>query len=341
MTAGEIKSRPNKAARARKVVVLATGGTIAGLASAVKARAGSAGVGARGGSRGGGPGYVAALVGVDALLDGARRPRGVGVESEQVAQLDSKDMTHAVWRALALRCRHHLARRDVSGVVITHGTDTMEETAYFLHRVLGPLRKPVLLTGAMRPADAPDADGPAHVRRALQLAAGKSSRPGRKADGATASAGVWVVWGQTVLHAAGVSKVHPTRLQAFADVSIVSRATRPHFKDLPTADTWPRVAVVYSHAGATGAVVDALIPLRGQAKVDGLVVVGTGDGSVHHALQAALERACRQGVAVRLATRCAQATSGVTGVEQGQGYKVAAHPSPVKARIDLMIELMS
>src|SRR5580765_4402843 len=122
------------------VVVLGTGGTIAGAARDATDNVG----------------YVAAQRGVAELLREvpalAAPPDGAPIEAEQVAQLDSKDMTHAVWRTLALRCAHHLARPEVAGIVVTHGTDTLEETAWFLQRVLAPADKPIVLTAAMRPA---------------------------------------------------------------------------------------------------------------------------------------------------------------------------------------------
>src|SRR5690348_6482601 len=118
-----------------KLVVLATGGTIAGRA--VSASDNLA--------------YQSAQIGVAQLLAGVPCPAGFALEGEQVAQIDSKDMDFAVWRALAQRCAHWLARDEVAGLVVTHGTDTLEETAFFLQSVLAPA-KPVVLTGAMRPA---------------------------------------------------------------------------------------------------------------------------------------------------------------------------------------------
>ncbi len=119
----------------RRIVVLGTGGTIAGRADSAQDNLG----------------YRAAEVGVDDLLRGVPRAHGLALVTEQVAQVDSKDMDFPVWLALAGRCAHWLGREDVAGIVITHGTDTMEETAFFLQSVLAPAR-PVVLTGAMRPA---------------------------------------------------------------------------------------------------------------------------------------------------------------------------------------------
>ena len=128
------------------LVVLATGGTIASRAADALDNVG----------------YRSAQLGVDDLL--RVLPGGVplAVEGEQVAQLDSKDMDHATWQQLLRRVAHHLARPQVQGLVITHGTDTLEETAWLLQRVLAP-RKPVVLTAAMRPATSLQADGPQNL----------------------------------------------------------------------------------------------------------------------------------------------------------------------------------
>src|SRR5512144_2229850 len=108
------------------VVVLGSGGTMAGTSADALDNVG----------------YSAARLGVAQLLQAVPALAEVPLEAEQVAQLDSKDMSHAVWRELALRCTHHLARPEVAGIVVTHGTDTLEETAWFLQRVLAPA-KPV------------------------------------------------------------------------------------------------------------------------------------------------------------------------------------------------------
>ena len=106
-----------------------------------------------------GVGYTAAQLSIEDLLAAVPALKGRRLEALQVAQLDSKDMDFATWQRLAAAVQQHLARPEVAGVVITHGTDTLEETAYFLHRVLAP-SKPVVLTAAMRPATALAPDGP-------------------------------------------------------------------------------------------------------------------------------------------------------------------------------------
>src|ERR1017187_2879725 len=144
----------------KKIVLLGTGGTIAGSAADADDNVG----------------YTAAQLGVEQLLQATPdlAKATYAVVAEQVAQVDSKDMSFAVWRLLALRCAHWLAQSDVQGIVITHGTDTLEETAFFLRLVL-PANltacKPVVLTCAMRPASARFPDGPQNLSDAFVVAA--------------------------------------------------------------------------------------------------------------------------------------------------------------------------
>ncbi|QOF81394.1 asparaginase [Variovorax sp. 38R] len=308
----------------RRVVVLGTGGTIAGKAA----------------SSGDNIGYTAGQVGVADLLGGIEAPAGVTLVAEQVAQLDSKDMDADTWRQLAARCAHWLAQPDVAGIVVTHGTDTLEETAFFLHAVLAPA-KPVVLTCAMRPATALSPDGPQNVRDALVVA----STPGAK--------GVTVVCAGTVHSGLDVQKVHTYRLDAFASgdagpVGYVEEGEVRRVRAWPqgaSADAarldavskpWPRVEIVMSHAGASGAIVEALL-LPSAEPLRGLVVAATGNGTVHHALEAAALKAQDAGVAVLRATRC---TNGRILPKPGDGLRDAGALTPVKARVALALELL-
>ena len=311
----------------QKIVVLGTGGTIAGTSA----------------QAGDNIGYTAAQVGVAQLLaavPGLQAMAGT-LLTEQVAQIDSKDMDGEVWRALALRCAHHLADPDVRGIVITHGTDTLEETAWFLHQVLDA-RKPVVLTCAMRPATALAPDGPQNLLDAVAVA----TAPG--------ACGVVMVAAGEVHGARHVQKVHPYRVNAFAsgDVGplgfVEEGAVRLAQNWPPALDgkaqaaierianivTWPRVEIVVSHAGATGAVVDALV----RDGVQGLVVACTGNGTIHHALEAALLRAQSAGVKVVRSTRC---PLGQMLPKPGDVLPDSHGLSPVKARIALMLDLLS
>ena len=305
-----------------KVVILGTGGTIAGTTSA---RAGD------------NVGYLAAQIGVDTLAAGLPVPAGVELETEQVAQLDSKDMEFEVWRVLAQRVGCHVRRADVAGVVITHGTDTLEETAYFLQRVLAPA-KPVVLTAAMRPATALSADGPQNLADAVTLAA------------TSGASGVLVSLCGAVHAAVGVRKMHPYRTDAFGsgDVGALAhvedgqlRLHRPWPTGEPLGLTglpadpqrWPWVEIVTSHAGAVARLVQALVAQG----VQGIVVAGSGNGKVHHALEEALLQAQAAGVQVLRSTRC---LDGCVLRRPDDVLPDAGALTPVQARIELMLRLM-
>jgi len=313
----------------RRVVVLGAGGTIAGRAS----RAGD------------NIGYTAGQVGVADLLGGIEAPDGVVLFAEQVSQIDSKDMSFAIWQKLAQRCAHWLAQADVAGIVITHGTDTLEETAFFLQSVLAP-SKPVVLTCAMRPATALSPDGPQNVRDAIVVAAA----PGAQ--------GVVAVCAGTVHSAFDVQKVHTYRLDAFdsgdggplayveeAAVRVLRnwpepQAATPVFDLVANAASWPRVEILVSHAEARGAIVDALVAERKRGAADavqGLVLAATGNGTLHHELEAAALRAQAEGVAVVRATRCMQ---GRILPKPNDALRDAGALTPVKARIALALELL-
>ncbi|KQU90159.1 L-asparaginase [Variovorax sp. Root318D1] len=316
----------------RRVVVLGTGGTIAGRAA----------------SGGDNIGYTAGQVAVADLLGDIDAPEGVVLEAEQVAQLDSKDMGFDVWLQLARRCALFLSDPDVAGVVITHGTDTIEETAFFLQAVLAT-GKPVVLTCAMRPASSLSPDGPQNVRDAIAVAA----TPGAQ--------GVTVVCAGSIHGALDVQKVHTYRPDAFSSgdagpVGYVEEGDVRLLRTWPSSPAsgpskilamkagealrWPRVEIVTSHAGASGAIVDLLLQERaaGVAEpVRGLVLAATGNGTVHYALEAAALRAQDAGVAVLRATRCA---NGRILPKADDRLRDAGALTPVKARIALMLELL-
>jgi L-asparaginase len=319
----------------RKLVFLGMGGTIAGSS----------------GSANDNVGYQAGQVGVVELLAaipalkvalGDHEPL-----SEQVAQLDSKDLSKDHWRVLALRTLHYLAMPEVSAVVITHGTDTLEETAFFLSRVL-PVEllrsKPVVLTCAMRPATSLAPDGPQNVLDAVATALNSGTR------------GVVVVCAGTVHCARDVQKVHSYRVNAFDSGDSgplgfveeqVVRWTHPcdvaseGIVSFPleklSLEPWPWVEIILSHAGVSGTTVRALCSMI-EPVLAGIVVAGSGNGTIHHELEAALRDAIKQGVQVVRSTRCSQGRV-VTGSTEFE-FAHSKGLSPVKARIAMMLELM-
>lgn len=313
----------------KKIVVLGTGGTIAGTADAASDNIG----------------YTAARLGVDELLRAVCPAGEFGYEvvSEQVAQLDSKDMGPTVWRALHQRVSYWMSDTDVRGIVITHGTDTLEETAWFLQLALEPrdlLAKPVVLACAMRPASALTPDGPQNLMDALAVVTTPEAR------------GVVAVCAGIVHAARDVMKVHPYRVNAFdsgdaGPLAYVEEGAVRMVKEWPLApktsypaavpfyagDDWPWVELVMSYAGARGALVDGLV-LNG---VQGLVVASTGNGSLHEHLHASLKLAVAAGIPVVRATRC---QLGRILARAGDDLAASDGLSPVKARISMMLALM-
>jgi L-asparaginase len=307
------------------VVVLGTGGTIAGTAASAADNVG----------------YTAAQLGAAQLVAAVPALAGVPIEVEQIAQVDSKDMGFAIWRALAVAVGRHLARPEVGGIVITHGTDTLEETAYFLQRVLAPT-KPVVLVAAMRPATSLQADGPQNLLDAVLIA----RTPGAR--------GVVAVLAGAVHTAFDVRKLHPYRLDAFGSgdagaLGHVEEGRLRRHREWPTGDAlglarlprdvtqWPVVEIVTSHSEARGMLVRALC----EAGVLGIVVAGTGNGSVHHALEAALIDAQAAGVAVLRSTRCVNGS--VIDAREGDARVLpsAGALTPVQARIELTLRLLA
>lgn len=314
----------------KKIVILGTGGTIAGTAASASDHTG----------------YTAAQVGIAQLVAAIPAFAGSACElvTEQVAQVDSKDMGFAVWARLAARVNHFLAQADVQGLVITHGTDTLEETAWFLQALLNP-GKPVVLTCAMRPATALVPDGPQNMLDAVAVA----SHPGAR--------GVLAVCAGVIHSARDVQKVHTYRLDAFSSgdagpVGYVEEGRLRLLRDWPEAlagqalhaiknivsdddgENWPRVEIVMNYAGAGAVVVQALVA----SGVQGLVVAGTGNGTLHHELEAALLQAQAAGVRVVRATRCLE---GRVLPRAGDAIPDSQGLSPVKARVDLLLELIA
>jgi L-asparaginase len=299
------------------VVILGTGGTIAGTAASAQDHVG----------------YDAAQLGVEALVAAIPALQGLPLQAEQVAQIDSANMTHGAWQQLARRSAAHLQRADVVAVIVTHGTDTLEETAYFLHRVLAPA-KPLVLTAAMRPSTALQADGPQNLVDAVTVA----RHPGAR--------GVLAVVAGQVFAGAELRKAHTYRLDAFdagdcGPLGSIEQGQLRRWREWPAGAGlglaciqpdvagWPRVEIVTSHAGSDGSIADALLAQG----VDGMVVAGVGNGHVHVQLQAALERAAAQGVTVVRSTRCARGV--IVGAPAGSGEL-----TPVQARIELLLGLL-
>jgi len=312
------------------IKVLATGGTIAG-AQASTSQAG----------------YKAGTFSVDDLINAVPQLKDVAdLSGEQVANIASQTMNHEVWLKLAKRVNEVLKDNNTDGVVITHGTDTMEETAYFLSLVVKS-DKPVVLVGSMRPATAISADGPANLYNAVSLAASPLAR-GR---------GPLVVLNDDIHYAREAQKTNTTELDTFKSpnrgragvmntgkIEFFSENTTQHGTksefsvDGKAPADLPRVEIVYSYENLGPEMIDDLV----KEGVKGIVLAGVGDGNSTDAAIAALSAAAKKGVAV---VRSSRVGSGlvVRNVEVNDdklGFIAAMELSPQKARILLMLGLM-
>lgn len=310
------------------VAVLATGGTIAGA----QADATSAG-------------YKAGSFSVNDLLAAVPQLAGIAeIRAEQVANVGSQNMTHEVWRALAERVDTLCQDASVAGIVITHGTDTLEETAYFLSLVIQH-DKPVVLVGAMRPATALGAEGPANLYNAVALARHPDAR-GR---------GPLVVMNEDVHYAREIQKIASAGLCAFASPNrgragvmhggapcFYSRNTTTHTTQsefslaLLEKAGWPRVDIVYAYANLQADLIDFLADVA-----DGIVLAGVGDGNATDLGIDALSRAVADGTAVVRASRTGSGfvARDVELDDASLGFVAAGDLNPQKARILLMLGL--
>ena len=324
--AGSAATAPPDGALPR-VVILATGGTIAGVQP-----------------KEGEPGYKAGSLSVDALIKGAPGIEKLAqLEGEQIASIGSQDMNDEVWGKLARRANDVLARPEVNGIVVTHGTDTMEETAFFLGLVLRS-EKPVVLVGSMRPATSASADGPLNLFNAVAVAADKEAG-GR---------GVLVVSNDDIHSGRDVHKTHTTAVQTFVSFNRgpIGRVYygKPRYFNMPShrhttksefpvagTTSYPRVDIVYAHEGVDGTMVKAAVA----AGAKGIVLAGVGDGNGTRDLIDALAAARKQGLVV---VRSSHVGFGIVRRnlevdDDALGFVAAMDLNPQKARVLLRMAL--
>jgi L-asparaginase type II len=310
------------------VTILATGGTIAGTGATSTTTVG----------------YTAATVGVQALIQAVpEMTRIANVSGEQVFQIASENMGNEHWLTLAKRVNTLLAQSNVDGIVITHGTDTLEETAYFLNLVVKS-KKPVVLVGSMRPSTAMSADGPANLYNAVLLA-GAPDAAGR---------GVLVVLNDQINGARDVSKTNTTSLDTFKTTELgmlgyivggkpffYRTTTRKHTVDtefdVMNLSVLPQVEVAYAHANVGPVAIDALVA----SGAKGLVHAGVGDGSLPAKVRPALSAARKKGVIIVRSSRVGQGIVARNGEANDDELDFVAgdNLSPQKARILLMLAL--
>jgi L-asparaginase/glutamin-(asparagin-)ase len=315
-------------AKLPKVVILATGGTIAGTGATSTTTVG----------------YTAATVGVQALINAVPELQKVAqVSGEQVFQIASENMGNEQWLILAKRVNALLAPPDVDGIVITHGTDTIEETAYFLNLVVKS-KKPVVVVGAMRPSTAISADGPINLYNAV-LTAGSADAVGK---------GVLVVMNDQINGARDVSKTNTTTTDTFkaTELGLLGYVVgnKPHFYrastrkhtvdtefDVSKLDALPAVDIAYTYANVGPTAVNAFVV----AGVKGLVHAGVGDGSLPVKVRPALSAARQKGVIIVRSSRVGQGIVARNGEANDDelDFVVSDTLNPQKARILLMLAL--
>ena len=308
-----------------KVVVLATGGTIASTYDSISGA------------------LRAALSGEEIV----RAVPGLGeiarVEVEQIANVGSRDMTPAIWTTLARRANELLASPDVTGIVVTHGTDTLEETAYFLDLTVTST-KPVVVVGAQRAPAFFDTDGPRNLLNAVRVAVSSEA----------IGMGTMVVMNGRINAAREVTKTNTLEAETFqtlefgalgvADMGAVRFYRAPLRRQtipLPPAAVLPRVEIVSMYAGADGRLIELL--LEG-GELDGLVIAGLGLAHVPEAAMGAVRAVRDRGIPVVLSTRVYTGrivplyANNVALLEMGavQADNLSAH----KARVLLMTAML-
>lgn len=307
--------------------ILATGGTIAG--------AGASSTGTT---------YKAGQVGIDVLVRAVPQLKLIAnIKEEQVVKIGSQDMTDEVWLTLAARVNELLGMDNVDGIVITHGTDTMEETAYFLNLVVKS-DKPVVLVGAMRPSTSLSADGPLNLYNAVVVAGHISSR----------NRGVMVVMNGSILGAHSVMKMNTTDVQAFASPNsgalgyvlnnkpfynqeTTKLHTRQSVFDVTNMTSLPKVGIVYSYSNVGEEAVKALI----DGGYKGIIHAGVGNGNIHMNIFDNLISARGKGIQIVRSTRVPTGPTTQAGEvdDMKYGFIASEELNPQKARILLMLSL--
>ncbi len=309
------------------ITVLATGGTIAGAAASdVQA------------------GYTSGQVGVDQLLAAVPQANKLAMlKGEQVANIGSQDMNDEVWLKLATRINALLAQPDVDGIVITHGTDTIEETAYFLNLVVKS-PKPVVLTAAMRPSTALSADGPLNYYNAVAVAANKGA----------AGRGVLVVVNDWIHGASSLTKTSTTAVQTFLSpvsgligtvaYGEVEWYRGPIGKNTVSSEfsvaqntVLPRVDIIMAHENMDGAMIDAAV----KAGAKGLVIAGVGNGNMTKTALDAISAQAKKGVVIVRSSRVATGQVGrnVEVNDDQLGLVASLGLNPQKSRVLLRLAL--
>ena len=316
----EVAQTPN-------IHILATGGTIAGTgASATNTN------------------YTAGQVAIGTLLDAVPEVNKIAnVTGEQIVKIGSQDMNDAVWLTLAKRINELLKRGDVDGIVVTHGTDTMEETAYFVH-LTAKCSKPIVFVGAMLPSTGLSADGPKNLYNAVVVAASKEA----------ANRGAMVAMDDKIIGARDVIKTNTTAVETFQGANFGTMGyvfnSKVHFGNTPATPhttktpfdvskltSLPKVGIVYNYSNVPAEPLQALL----KAGYKGIVTAGVGNGNIHKNLFPILEKAAKDGVVVVRSSRVptGSATKDAEIDDAKYGFVAGQYLNPQKARVLLQLAL--
>lgn len=309
-----------------RIAILGTGGTIAGFIDSTIATTG----------------YTAGAIDIDVLIKAVPQIRDLAdISWEQIANIDSSNMCDEIWLRLAKKIAKLFAE-GIDGVVITHGTDTMEETAYFLNLIIKS-DKPVVLVGAMRPSTAISADGPKNLYNAVALVANKEAK----------NKGVMVAINDKILSARGVVKTHSLNVDAFSSpdfgdlgyivdgkVFFYNNITKAHTKNAPfdvsKLTSLPKVDILYSYSNdGSGVAAKALF----EHGTKGIVVAGSGAGSIHKNQKDVLKELLKKGLKVVVSSRVVAGCVAVSDSDEKLGFISAEDLNPQKARVLLILAL--
>lgn len=307
------------------IVILATGGTIAGASNSTTKSS-----------------YTAGQTMINTIIEAVPELKNIAnIRGEQFVNIGSQDMNEAIWINLAKRVNELIADPTVDGIVITHGTDTMEETAFFLSLTLNR-GKAVVLTGSMRPPKHLSADGVINLYEAVLVAADSSSK----------SYGVTVVMNDEIFIAADVTKTHTRAVDTFkspehgpvgfinGDIVKYSLSPMHNLKQVFNIDDisyLPLVGIIYGYAGTAEAAAEGFV----NCGYKGLVYAGVGNGNMPGTMIEYLSALTKRGIKIVRASRVQN--GGVLPLgevdDAKYGFIPSGNLSPQKARILLMLSL--
>ena len=305
-----------------KITILATGGTIAGSIDNSIATTK----------------YTAGVINVNALIQAVPQIKDLAeIYTQQIANIDSSNITDEIQLKLAKEI-NKLFASGIDGVVVTHGTDTMEETAYFLSLTIAS-DKPVVLVGAMRPFTAISADGPKNLYNAVALAANTQSK------------GVMVAMNDKIQNARDVVKTHNLNVDAFSSpnskdlgyiidgkIFFYGDITKTHQKAFNVRELTelPKVDILYTYSNDGSGVAAKALAANG---TKGLVIAGSGAGNIHQNQKEVLKELLKQGVNVVISSRVIAGRVAINNTDTKLGFISAEDLNPQKARILLALAL--